>query len=127
MAIVGYAMLIATKTPAIQYAGSIVVAAGLLPSVTTLLAWVGGNFAGEVKRAVVIAIVIGLGDFGGQVSYRILTQKTEDLYRDAFSVVGSFIYRPQDSPRYLPGHAACMASLLLLYAPTLFFECYDKH
>ena len=65
VAIVGYAMLIATKRPAIQYAGSIVVAAGLLPSVATLLAWTGGNFAGEVKRAVVIAIVIGFGNLGG--------------------------------------------------------------
>ena len=65
VAIVGYAMLIATKTPAMQYAGSIVVAAGLLPSVATLLAWTGGNFAGEVKRAVVIGIVIGFGNLGG--------------------------------------------------------------
>ncbi|PIL23217.1 MFS general substrate transporter [Ganoderma sinense ZZ0214-1] len=93
VAIVGYAMLIATKTPAIQYSGSVIVAAGLLPSVSTLIAWSGGNFAGEVKRAVVIAIVIGFGNLGG--------------------VVGSFIYRQQDSPRYLPGHSACIASLCL--------------
>nr|VWP01939.1 PKS_ER domain-containing protein [Ganoderma boninense] len=67
VAIVGYVMLIATKTPAIQYCGSVIVAAGLFPSVSTLVAWAGGNFAGEVKRAVVIAIIIGFGNLGGIV------------------------------------------------------------
>ncbi|KAM5543419.1 hypothetical protein V8D89_002670 [Ganoderma adspersum] len=95
VAIVGYAMLIAAKTPEIQYAGSVIVAAGLLPSVATLLAWAGGNFAGEVKRAVVIGIVTGFGNLGGQV------------------FVASFMYVQQDSPRYLPGHAACIASLFI--------------
>ena len=71
-------MLLATRTPAIQYVGSIVVAAGLIPSVATLLAWAGGNFGGEVKRAVVIGIVTGFGNLGGQVSGSIMGGKAED-------------------------------------------------
>ncbi|KAI1794369.1 MFS general substrate transporter [Ganoderma leucocontextum] len=94
VAIVGYVLLLATKTLAVQYAGSVIVAAGLLPSIATLLAWIGGNFGGEVKKAVAIGFVIGFGNLGG--------------------VVASFIYRQQDSPRYLPGHAACIASLCVL-------------
>ncbi|KAM5543433.1 hypothetical protein V8D89_002684 [Ganoderma adspersum] len=79
VAIAGYVMVLATKTPAAQYAGTIVVAAGLLPSVACQLAWMGGTFGGEVKRAVAIALIIGCGNLGG--------------------IVASFIYRQQDSPR----------------------------
>nr|VWP01923.1 N/A [Ganoderma boninense] len=95
VAIVGYAMLLGTKTPVVQYAGSVLVAAGLLPSVATLLAWTGGNFAGELKRAVVLGIVIGFGNFGG--------------------ILASFIYRQQDSPRFLLGHGVCLGSVSILY------------
>ncbi|KAI1794360.1 MFS general substrate transporter, partial [Ganoderma leucocontextum] len=94
VAIVGYAMLFATKTPTAQYAGTVVVAAGLVPSIACQLAWTGGNFGGEVKRAVAIALVVGCGNLGG--------------------IVASFIYRQQDSPRYLPGHAVCIGSLCVL-------------
>ncbi|PIL23086.1 MFS general substrate transporter [Ganoderma sinense ZZ0214-1] len=79
VAIVGYAIVLGTKTPAAQYAGTIVVGAGLLPSVACQLAWMGGMFGGEVKRAVAIALIVGCGNLGG--------------------VVASFIYRQQDSPR----------------------------
>ena len=76
VAIVGYVMLIGMKAPATQYAGCIVVTAGLSPCVATLITWAGGNFAGEVKRAVVIGIVTGFGDLGGQVSDPIVVQRT---------------------------------------------------
>ncbi|KAM5543430.1 hypothetical protein V8D89_002681 [Ganoderma adspersum] len=92
--IVGYAMVFATKIPAAQYAGTVVVAAGLLPSVACQLAWMGGTFGGEVKRAVAIAFIVGCGNLGG--------------------IVASFIYRQQDSPRYLPGHTVCIGSLCVL-------------
>lgn len=67
VAIAGYAMLIATKTSAIQYAGSVVVGVGISPIMPILLSWVGGNFAGEAKKAVVIGIMAGFGNLGGQV------------------------------------------------------------
>ena len=72
VAIAGYVMVLATKTPAAQYAGTIVVAAGLLPSVACQLAWMGGTFGGEVKRAVTIALIVGCGNLGGCVSDRLL-------------------------------------------------------
>ncbi|PIL23220.1 MFS general substrate transporter [Ganoderma sinense ZZ0214-1] len=98
--IIGYVMLLATKTPTIRYAGSILVAAGLLPSVATLLAWAGGNFAGELKRAVVLGMVIGFGNFGG--------------------IIASFIYRQQDSPRYILGHGVCIGSVSLFFVTCAF-------
>nr|VWO95920.1 Uncharacterized protein [Ganoderma boninense] len=67
IAILGYALLIATKALAAQYVGSVLVLAGLVPAVAMQLSWTGGNFAGELKRAVVIGLVLGFGGFGGQV------------------------------------------------------------
>ncbi|PIL23215.1 MFS general substrate transporter [Ganoderma sinense ZZ0214-1] len=97
IAMVGYALLITMKTSTAQYAGSILVMAGLVPCVATQLSWAGGNFAGELKKAVVIGMVVGFGNFGGQV------------------IVASFIYRQQDSPRYLLGHTVCISSLCFFY------------
>ncbi|KAM5543421.1 hypothetical protein V8D89_002672 [Ganoderma adspersum] len=95
VAMVGYTLLIMTKTSSGQYAGAVLVMAGLVPCVATQLSWAGGNFAGELKRAVVIGMVVGFGNFGG--------------------IVASFIYRQQDSPRYTLGHTVCIASLCLFY------------
>nr|VWO95915.1 Transcriptional repressor rco-1 [Ganoderma boninense] len=95
VAILGYALLIATKTSAAQYVGSVLVMAGVLPCVATQLSWTGGNFAGELKRAVVIGLVLGFGNFGG--------------------IIAAFIYRQQDRPRYTLGHTICISSLSLFY------------
>ncbi|PIL29687.1 MFS general substrate transporter [Ganoderma sinense ZZ0214-1] len=68
VAILGYALLIATRTLAAQYIGSVLVLGGLVPCVAMQLSWTGGNFAGELKRAVVIGMVLGFGNLGGRVS-----------------------------------------------------------
>ncbi|KAI0776578.1 MFS general substrate transporter [Trametes elegans] len=97
LALIGYVILYATSSPHAGYAGTIVAASGLFPSVAVMLAWGGGNVGGEVKRAVVIAMLIGFGNLGG--------------------IPASFIYRAQDSPRYHPGHAtaiACLCAAILL-------------
>lgn len=65
IALIGYSILFATSSPGAGYAGVMIAACGLFPSVACILAWTGGNMGGEVKRAVVIAIVIGLGNLGG--------------------------------------------------------------
>ena len=66
-ALVGYVVLFSTKTPGAGYAGTMVAACGLFPSVALALAWAGGNAGGDVKKAVVIAMVIGVGNLGGCV------------------------------------------------------------
>ncbi|PIL29683.1 MFS general substrate transporter [Ganoderma sinense ZZ0214-1] len=95
VAILGYALLISTRTLAAQYLGSVLVLAGLVPCVATQLSWMGGNFAGLLKRAVVIGMVLGFGNIGG--------------------IIAAFIYRQQDSPRYTLGHTICISSLSLFY------------
>ncbi|KAM5541464.1 hypothetical protein V8D89_005018 [Ganoderma adspersum] len=90
-ALVGYVVLFATKSAGAGYAGTMVAACGLFPAVALALVWAGGNAGGDVKKAVVIAMVIGVGNLGG--------------------VASSFIYRPQDAPRYHPGHATAISCL----------------
>ena len=65
LALVGYAILYSTASPGAGYAGVMLAATGLFPCVACILAWTGGNIGGEVKRAVVIAIVVGMGNLGG--------------------------------------------------------------
>ena len=67
VAAAGYAMVFATRMPGAQYAGTVVVAAGLLPSIACQLAWMGGTFGGEVKRAVAVAVIVDCGNLGGCV------------------------------------------------------------
>ena len=63
----GYAVLYGTSTPGAGYAGTIVAACGIFSNVPCALAWTGGNMGGEVKRAVGIAMAIGIGNLGGWV------------------------------------------------------------
>ena len=65
MSLTGYVVLIATSTPGAGYAGVMVAACGVNSSIGSSIAWVGGNFAGDTKKAVVIAMAIGLGNLGG--------------------------------------------------------------
>ncbi|TBU21809.1 MFS general substrate transporter [Dichomitus squalens] len=90
-ALAGYCILFTTADSWTGYVGTILAACGLFPSIACVLAWAGGNSGGEVKRAVAIAIVIGCGNLG--------------------PIVSSFIYRQQDSPRYLPGHGTAIGCL----------------
>ena len=66
-ALAGYVILFATKSAGAGYAGTMVAACGLFPGVALTLAWTGGNMGGDVKKAVVIAMVIGVGNLGGCV------------------------------------------------------------
>ncbi|EIW56969.1 MFS general substrate transporter [Trametes versicolor FP-101664 SS1] len=94
LALAGYAILYGTSSPGAGYAGTIIATCGIFPCVPCTLAWTGANIGGEMKRGVVIAMVIGVGNLAG--------------------IVASFIYRPQDSPRYHLGHGINIACLCVV-------------
>lgn len=58
-AIVGFTMLIATKNPKIQYAGTFLGAMGIYPTIPNTLSWASNNIEGVYKRGVIIGIVVG--------------------------------------------------------------------
>jgi Na+/melibiose symporter-like transporter len=68
LAIVGYAMLYATSPsnlPGVGYAGSILAACGVFPTVPIMLAWGSGNAGSSLKKAVIIGLLSGIGNLGG--------------------------------------------------------------
>jgi len=67
VAICGYAILYGTPAgrPGVSYAGIVIAACGVFPSIAVVLAWAGGSAGGDVKRGVAIAMTIGIANLGG--------------------------------------------------------------
>lgn len=95
VAIIGYAILYATPhtRPGQSYAGTVIAACGVFPSIAVVLAWTGGNAGGDIKRGVSLAMTIGIANLGG--------------------ICSSFIYRSKDAPRFYIGHGTVIGCLLL--------------
>lgn len=55
----------------VAYAGAVIAACGVFPSIAVVLAWAGGSAGGEVKRGVAIAMTIGIANLGGCVKLRV--------------------------------------------------------
>jgi hypothetical protein len=51
VAIVGFALLVSTARPKIQYTGTVFAAIGIYPQIPLGLAWNGNNIGGSLKRA----------------------------------------------------------------------------
>lgn len=64
----GYIIAYTTSKPGPGYAAAIIAASGVFPIIAVIIVWAGGNAGGDLKRGVVIAMVIGIGNFAGYVS-----------------------------------------------------------
>ncbi|KAJ7027912.1 major facilitator superfamily domain-containing protein [Mycena alexandri] len=96
LGILGYIMLLATnpeKQPAVGYVGCIIAAIGIFPGIALSIAWSAGNAGGSLKKAVIIALIGGVGNLGG--------------------ICASFVYRTQDAPRFRFGHGVAIGFLFL--------------
>lgn len=94
--IVGFAMLISSSTPAVQYVGTFLAAGGIYPNVPMGVAWNGNNIGGSTKRAVGIAMHVGFGNLGG--------------------VISGFAYiKERDAPRYFTGHGILLATTTMSF------------
>jgi predicted MFS family arabinose efflux permease len=87
LGVAGFAMLLGSANPAVQYAGTFLGALGIYPCIANTITWMANNIEGVYKRGVVLGFVIGWGNLNG--------------------VVSSNIYF--SSPRYIEGHAVVMA------------------
>ncbi|KAG8931893.1 hypothetical protein FRC02_001978 [Tulasnella sp. 418] len=94
-AIVGYVLLLSSPKPGVGYTGAMIVALGIFPSIPVSISWVGNNVGGDLKKGVVMAMVIGIGNLGG--------------------ICSSFVYLPKDSPRYFTGHGVMIGSLAVTF------------
>ncbi|KAL2850363.1 major facilitator superfamily domain-containing protein [Aspergillus pseudodeflectus] len=85
--LIGYIIVVAPPRfiPGLIYAGCFIAACGMYPAIPGLLALASNNWAPDAKRAIGIAIQIGVGSMGGAAA--------------------SNFYRSTDSPRYRLGHS----------------------
>lgn len=96
-AIIGYIILLANtnpkKHPGVSYAGTFFAAIGIYPSVALVLSWPAINVSGQTKRATANAMQISIGNLG--------------------AVLGTQLYRPITSPRYVLGHSFALGYLVM--------------
>ena len=97
VASVGYAILLSNKDPTANpgqsYAGTFFAAAGIYPTVGLVLSWPAVNVGGQTKRAVANAMQISIGNCG--------------------AIIGTQIYRAEDSPRFIVGHSVALAYTII--------------
>ncbi|KAJ7083079.1 MFS general substrate transporter [Mycena belliarum] len=100
--IIGYAIWYATKSATAGYVAAFLACAGTFGNIALVLSWAGSNTGGDLKRSVVLALVIGLGNLGG--------------------ICSSFVFRPQDAPRFHPGHATAIGCICITFVTALFMS-----
>jgi MFS family permease len=101
VAIIGYIILITTKTAGAQYVGVHFAAAGVYTGNALLLSWPGENVSAQTKRAVAVAMQITIGDVG--------------------AIAGVLIYRPNLSAnRFREPHIIAIGYLLFSVLVTLY-------
>jgi len=99
LAIVGYAILITTKKAKYSYVGTFLSCAGTYSTVPVLISWASNNTGGDTKKAVRIALMVGIGNLGG--------------------ICSSFIYRNQDKKNgYKLGHKVMISALCMSWVAT---------
>ncbi|KAF8882948.1 MFS general substrate transporter [Mucidula mucida] len=89
MMLVGFSINISDVPPGAKYFGTFFCVAGSYAPFPGIVAWLGNNLSGQYKRAVGMALHIGVGGLS--------------------AAVASNIYRSQDSPRFILGHAVELA------------------
>lgn len=94
-AIIGYCILLGNtdpkKRPGVSYVGTFFAAAGIYPAVALVLSWPAMNVSGQTKRATANALQITIGNLG--------------------AVIGTQLYRANDTPRYILGHSFALGYL----------------
>ncbi|KAI0696771.1 MFS general substrate transporter [Cerioporus squamosus] len=82
---IGYGINISNASIGAKYFGTFLVAIGGYASFPAINAWVPNNTSGHYKRAVALGVLVTFGNFGG--------------------IISGNVYRLQDEPRYILGHA----------------------
>lgn len=104
LATVGYCILLSntdpTARPGVSYVGTFFAAAGIYPTVGLVLSWPAVNVGGQTKRAVANAMQISIGNCG--------------------AIIGTQIYRAEDSPRFVVGHSVALAYTVVSACLTFF-------
>lgn len=91
LGIIGFAMLLASRSTNVRYAGTFLGALGIYPCVPNTISWISNNIEDGYKRGIVIGFVVGWGNLNGVISSNIYFEK----------------------PDYTVGHATVMAFMIV--------------
>ncbi|KAF1986111.1 major facilitator superfamily transporter [Aulographum hederae CBS 113979] len=94
LAIIGLPLIGWTESVGVRYFGVFLVCIGANGNIPAAMAYQANNIRGHWKRAFCSALLVGWGGLGG--------------------IIGSLVFREQDTPQYHPGLWACIASQLLI-------------
>lgn len=91
LAVVGYLILMVAPLHAVgaRFFAVFLTTFSIAPLISTTITWCGNNIYGHYKKATAMGLVFSCGNSGG--------------------IIASLVYRDQDKPRYLPGHATALA------------------
>ncbi|KAI1167894.1 MFS transporter-like protein [Nemania serpens] len=93
IATAGYIMLLATKSNAVRYAGTFLVAIGVFPNSALIIGWLSNNMAPHYVRATGIGFLIA--------------------FANTSAFISTFIYLPKDKPDYTLGHSISLGALVI--------------
>ncbi|KAG2040562.1 MFS general substrate transporter [Suillus americanus] len=85
MCLVGFSINISTAPIGVKYFGTFLIVMGSYAAYPGAISWLGNNLSGQYKRGVGMPLQMCIGNFSGAVA--------------------AVIYRSQDSPRFILGHA----------------------
>ncbi|KAG1850813.1 MFS general substrate transporter [Suillus subalutaceus] len=85
MCLIGFSMNISTAPIGVKYFGTFLIVMGSYAAYPGIISWLGNNLSGQYKRSVGMPLQMCIGNFSGAVA--------------------AVIYRSQDSPRFVLGHA----------------------
>ncbi|KAG1757702.1 major facilitator superfamily domain-containing protein [Suillus lakei] len=87
--LVGYIILITSRTPGLSYFACFLAASAIYPTVR--IAWVASNVEGSYKRGVTLAMAIGWGNLNGAVSSNVYRAKDAPWYRLGHGIMLTYI------------------------------------
>jgi MFS family permease len=71
--VIGCIILLVSRNAALSYVAVCLVACGVCPNVSNIIAWVANNVEGSHKRGVTLAMVSGFGGFAGAISANVVS------------------------------------------------------
>lgn len=85
MCLIGFSINISTAPNGVKYFGTFFIVMGSYAAFPGVISWLGNNLSGQYKRGAGMALLMCIGNFSGAIA--------------------AIIYRSQDSPRFIFGHA----------------------
>ncbi|ODV89722.1 hypothetical protein CANCADRAFT_142936 [Tortispora caseinolytica NRRL Y-17796] len=104
--VIGFVISMATTNLKVMYFGCFLATAGQYSPWPNTVSWNANQYPNAQTRAIAVGIQIGMSSAGG--------------------VISSYIFRPQDAPRYLLGKGVCIGAIVLGSLVATFMRFYLK-